>query len=116
METGSREFDTELIGTVLSYVEGHYCSGTLSELAQMMNYDVYWLSREIKRRTGKNYKELLQARRMRQAAYLLTTSKLSVAEIIEAVGYSNTSYFYRKFKEQYGVSPKEYRKGYHRQL
>lgn len=111
METGNSLFDTELIGTVLGYIEGHYRNGSLSELAQMMKYDVYWLSREIKKRTGKTYKELLQAKRMNQAAYLLSNSRLSVSDIIESVGYDNSSYFYRKFKERYGVGPKEYRDG-----
>lgn len=111
METGNSLFDTELIGTVLGYIEGHYRNGTLSELAKMMKYDVYWLSREIKKRTGKTYKELLQAKRMNQAAYLLSNSRLAVADIMESVGYDNSSYFYRKFKERYGVSPKEYRDG-----
>lgn len=109
METGNNQFDTELIGTVLGYIEGHYRNGSLSELAQMMRYDVYWLSREIKKRTGKTYKELLQAKRMNQAAYLLANSRLSVSDIIESVGYDNSSYFYRKFKERFGVGPKAYR-------
>ena len=30
-------------------------------------------------------------------------------DIIDAVGYDNSSYFYRKFKEKNEVSPKEYR-------
>ncbi len=111
METGSSRFDTELTGNVLNYIEEHYKDGSLSELAELMNYDVHWLSREIKKRTGKNYKELLQAKRMNQAVYLLTSSRLPVSDIIESVGYDNTSYFYRKFKERYGVSPKDYRKG-----
>jgi AraC-like DNA-binding protein/mannose-6-phosphate isomerase-like protein (cupin superfamily) len=109
METGSGQFDKELTGAVLSYVEEHYKNGSLSELAEMLGYDVYWLSREIKKRTGKTYKELLQTRRMNQASYLLTSSSLSVSDIIGSVGYDNTSYFYRKFKEKYGMSPKEYR-------
>jgi len=78
-----------------------------------MGYDVYWLSREIKKCTGKTYKELLQERRMNQACYLLTNSKLAVSDIIESVGYDNTSYFYRKFRERYGMSPKEYREQVH---
>lgn len=109
METGSTRFDTELAGTVLNYIEEHYKNGSLTELAEMMRYDVYWLSREIKKRTGKTYKELLQAKRMSQAAYLLTSSTIPVTDIIESVGYDNTSYFYRKFRERYGMSPKEYR-------
>ncbi len=111
METGSSRFDTELTGNVLNYIEEHYKNGSLSELAEMMNYDVYWLSREIKKRTGRTYKELLQAKRMSQAVYLLSNTRLSIADIIESIGYDNTSYFYRKFKERYGVSPKEYRRG-----
>lgn len=109
METGSTRFDTELAGTVLNYIEEHYKNGSLTELAEMMRYDVYWLSREIKKRTGKTYKELLQTKRMSQAAYLLTSSAIPVTDIIESVGYDNTSYFYRKFRERYGMSPKEYR-------
>ena len=111
METGSSRFDTELTGNVLNYIEEHYKDGSLSDLAESMNYDLYWLSREIRKRTGRTYKELLQAKRMNQAAYLLTSSRLPVADIIESVGYDNTSYFYRKFKERYGAGPKEYRKG-----
>lgn len=109
METGNSRFNTELIGNVLNYVEEHYKDGSLSELANIMNYDVYWLSREIKKRTGKTYKELLQAKRMNQAVYLLSNTRLPVSDIIESVGYDNTSYFYRIFRERFGVSPKEYR-------
>lgn len=109
METGRTRFDNELTGSVLNYIEAHYKTGSLTELAEMMNYDVYWLSREIKKRTGKTYKELLQAKRMNQAVYLLASSMIPVSDIIESVGYDNTSYFYRKFKEKYGMSPKEYR-------
>ena len=109
METGRNRFDTEVMAAVLSYVDEHYRNGTLSELAGQMNTDIYWLSREIKKQTGKTYKELLQEKRMQQAVWLLTNTAVSVSDIIESVGYDNTSYFYRKFREKYGVSPKEYR-------
>ena len=51
----------------------------------------------------------IEEKRMQQAVYLLINSRIAVSDIIEAVGYDNTSYFYRKFKERYGISPKEYR-------
>ena len=44
-----------------------------------------------------------------KAAALLSGTKLSVSDIIMAVGYENTSYFYRAFSEMYGVTPREYR-------
>jgi len=112
MEAGGRKYDTEIMATVLSYIEDHYKEGKLSELAEEMKVNIYWLSREIKKKSGKTYKELLQERKMKQAVYLLTSSALPVTDIIESVGYDNTSYFYRKFKEKYGMSPKEYRKNF----
>ena len=109
IQAGKDQFYQEFIVTVLNYVEGNYKEGTLSELAELMGYDVYWLSREIKKRIGKTYKELIQTKRMSQAAYMLANSQVSVSEIMDMVGYDNSSYFYRKFKECYGISPKEYR-------
>lgn len=72
-------------------IDEHYKNGSLSELA------------------GKTYKELLQEKQMSQARYLLDNPGLPVSDIIESVGYDNTSYFYRRFKEKYGMGPKEYR-------
>lgn len=109
METGGSKYDTEIAAAVLSYINEHYKTGTLSELAGQMGCDLYWLSREIRRRTGKTYKELLQEKRMQQAVYLLTSSSIPVTDIIESVGYENTTYFYRIFRKKYGMSPKEYR-------
>ena len=109
METGGNAYHQEFEVTVLNYIETNYRDGSLSELSELMGYSVYWLSHEIKKRTGKTYKELVQTKRMNQAAYLLTNSRVPVAEIIQKIGYDNTSYFHRKFKERFGVSPKEFR-------
>lgn len=55
--------------------------------------------------------QLLVFKRLRQAAYLLKNTKVSVEDIIVVVGYDNSSYFHRIFKEQYGMTPKKYRDG-----
>lgn len=94
---------------VLRYIEENYRYGSLTEIADRLHYDMYWLSREIKRRTGKNYKELLQEKRLTQAAYYLRRTNLHVDDIAEAVGYSNQSYFHRIFQERFGMTPKKYR-------
>jgi len=109
METGGKAYRQEFEVQVLNYIETKYKDGSLAELAELMGYSVYWMSHEIKKRTGKTYKELVQTKRMNQAAYMLTNSRAPVAEIIRMVGYDNTSYFHRKFKERYGMSPKEFR-------
>ena len=94
---------------ILRYIEENYRDGTLSEAAKLLHYDFYWLSHEIKNRTGRTYTEHLQAKRLSQAAFLLKGTVLTVEEIALAVGYENKSYFHRLFSRAYGVSPKKYR-------
>ena len=48
---------------ILRYIEENYRSASLTEIADSLHYDLYWLSREIKHRTGKTFKELLQEKR-----------------------------------------------------
>lgn len=109
VEVGKNNVEQELILTVYRFIEENYKNGELSELAKQLNYDLYWMSRIIKKLTGKNYTELIQAKRLNQAAYLLLNTRLTVAEIGYAVGYDNMSYFHRIFKKYFGVSPKKYR-------
>lgn len=101
--------EEEAVVQVLQYIENHYNDGSLSECAELLHYDFYWLSREIKKQTGKNYTDLLQEKRMAQAAFLLKTTKMNVADIALSIGYENVSYFHRLFGKTYGLSPKKYR-------
>lgn len=94
---------------ILRYIEENYKDGSLSEAAELLHYDFYWLSHEIKNRTGKTYTEHLQEKRLSQAAFLLKNTGLSVEEIALAVGYENKSYFHRLFAGKFGSSPKKYR-------
>ncbi len=110
MEIGKEHEAQELILQVFRYIEDNYRDGELSELARENECDLYWLSRMIKQTTGKNYTELVQEKRLSQAAFLLSTTSLSIMDISLDVGYSNFSYFYRIFKKKFGVSPKDFRK------
>lgn len=94
---------------IFRYIEGNYKNGSLTEAASLLHYDFYWISHEIKNRTGKTYTEHLQEKRLSQAAFLLKNTSLSVEKIAIAVGYENKSYFHRIFSAKYGTSPKKYR-------
>ena len=96
---------------VLRYLETNYAGGSLTDAARLLHCDVAWLSREIKRRTGRTYTELLQERRLRQAAWLLAHTRQRVSDIAVSVGYENVSYFHRIFQKRFGLSPKKYRDG-----
>ncbi len=110
VDIGHDRAEQELLFTVFRYIEEHYREGDLSHLAASLSYDLYWLSRMIKNATGRTYTELLQEKRLDQAAYLLSHTSLSVTDISLDVGYHNFSYFYKIFRGRFGMSPKEYRK------
>ena len=94
---------------ILRYIERKYAHGTLAEAAEELHYDEAWLSRQIKRQTGKTFTALMQEKRLAQAAFLLRSTDRQVGEIALAVGYENTSFFHRLFLSAYGCSPKHYR-------
>ncbi len=106
---GKNHSEQEVMLSVLRYVEENYKEGKLSDLAAELHYDLYFLSRLIKKMTSMNYTELVQNKRLAQAACLLVHTKLSVANTGIAVGYDNLSYFHMIFKKKYGMSPKKYK-------
>ena len=111
LETNENAGQQKLMIAVLSYIENNYRDGELTALAESLHYDIYWLSREIKQRTGKTYTELLQAKRLNQAAFLLATTNRNIVDVAAAVGYDNISYFHRIFQKKFGVTPRTYRVG-----
>ena len=101
--------EENIILSVLRYVEENYKDGSLTEAAAMLHYELTSLSRLIRQKTGKNYTELLQEKRLSQAAWLLRNTDRRVNEIAVSVGYENISYFHRLFAARFGCSPKKYR-------
>ena len=100
--------DTALL-RVLRYIETDYAHGSFSQIAAQLHYNESWLSRKIKEQTGKTFTQLVQEKRLAQAAFLLKNTTRNVADISAAVGYENVSYFHRIFAASYGKSPKHYR-------
>ena len=110
--TDALQFESREQNAVLStlrYIEEHYADGSLTEIAARLHYELPYLSRLIRQSTGKNYTELLQEKRLSQAAWLLRNTDKNVDEIANAVGYENLSYFHRLFAARFGLSPRRYR-------
>lgn len=105
----AKDSDQNLVFFVLRYVDTHYRDGTLEEVSRLVSRPAYAVSRILKKHTGACFKTLLQQRKLQQAAYLLANTPLPVDVILERIGYDNSSYFYRRFREKYGVSPAAYR-------
>ena len=106
----AQQQDNHMMARVLEYVETQYQTARLSEIASTLHQPLSTLSTMIKNGSGHTFKELLQRVRLDRAGAYLRDTNLPVTNIIYAVGYDNTSYFHRIFKEAYGMSPKEYRR------
>lgn len=109
-QNSPNQYEQNLVFSALKYIETHYKDGTLADISAELNQPTYYISRLLKKHTHYNFKELLQQRKLQQAEWLLSHTQLSIEAIINAIGYDNSSYFYRKFKEKTKISPKEYRK------
>lgn len=107
--SGSGGDEQSLVFAALKYIEDRYSDGTLAQLSRELDRPEYYVSRLLKKYTGSNFKELLQQRKLQQAAYLLAHTPLPVEAVLAYIGYDNSSYFYRRFRLRYGCSPKEYR-------
>lgn len=110
--TETLQFETQeqnAVFSALRYVEEQYRDGSLTEIAARLHYELPSLSRLIRQKTGKNYTELMQEKRLSQAAWLLRNTDKNVDEIANSVGYENLSYFHRLFAARFGQSPKKYR-------
>ena len=95
---------------MLQYIQNNYSRLSLTELAQFFGYSTRHISRLIKDSTGKSFAEIIKELRMKKAAELLGNNELSISSIMESVGYSDTSTFYKAFKSFYGTSPVDYRR------
>ena len=101
--------ETRLKQAVSAYIEERYTNATLAELSKKLGYSEEYLSRRIALLFGKTFQKLLIEKRLNVAERLLTETKLSVAEIIETIGYENQSHFHRLFKQAFGCTPFRYR-------
>ncbi|SEO52636.1 two-component system, response regulator YesN [Amphibacillus marinus] len=96
---------------IISYIDHYYHQDlSLKILADLFNYNSSYLGKKFKKHTGEYFHIYLENVRIEKAKELLVDRRYKVYEVSEQVGYSNMDYFYKKFKKQVGMSPKEYQK------
>ncbi len=79
--------------------------------AQKLGLSRRKLSEIIKRFTKKTAKRLHVERTMLEAKRLLAYSNLSLKQIAYELGYEHAPYFSNKFKDEFGLTPNQYRRG-----
>jgi AraC-like DNA-binding protein/quercetin dioxygenase-like cupin family protein len=107
--SSSQSYQDIVVKAALRYVDTSYRTASLTKIAADFHQSLSAMSKMIRQNTGFTFQELLQKKRFQKAVGLLLETDLSVEEIAIAVGYENQSYFYRQFKERYGMTPRNYR-------
>ncbi|MBH5318294.1 AraC family transcriptional regulator [Paenibacillus sp. GSMTC-2017] len=96
-------------GQAVAYIRENYQrSVSLSKLASIVKVSPDYLSRRIKEETGSPYSDFMSKLRIRKAQELLLGKEMSVGEAALAVGFKDSHYLSRKFKQVTGYSPTAY--------
>ncbi|RKD33974.1 helix-turn-helix transcriptional regulator [Lacrimispora algidixylanolytica] len=103
------QYEEEIVLTAYKYLENNYTCATLDQFSTLSMQPSYYVSRLFKRYYKMTFTECLQLIRLNRAAGYLSSTTMPVEEIIVEIGYENSSYFHRLFKQKYGITPKQFR-------
>ena len=95
---------------ILSYIEEHCEECSLQELADVFHFSMKYLGNLIRKKTGVSFQQIVENARMRKICFYLENSDSPIREIAANCGYSNMTFFFRRFQERYHMTPAEYRR------
>lgn len=91
---------------IMKYLNDNYERDvSLKRISEELHLNSSYISQLVKSETGLTYTQYVTELRIGKAKELLKTTKLSLAEISEAVGFNDYFYFIKKFKREVGVTP-----------
>jgi AraC-like DNA-binding protein len=100
---------------LLHFIDSHEGSigWDLDHVCRELRLDISgaYAARLFKRCTGLGVREYSKKKRLLMAAERLTTTDIPVKAIAAEFGYRSLPHFTRRFKEQFRLSPTDFRKG-----
>lgn len=102
----------KLLYQIFAFVEDEYggdCS--LKTLSEKVGYNYTYLSRFFKKIVGISFNSYVNHYRLSNACYLMDNSDSSILQCALESGYDSIRSFNRNFKEQFGITPAQYRSG-----
>lgn len=108
MSTLDKKFKDKLEAIVAQHIgDNNFNIDRLAELLSLGRTTVYNRTKSI---MGVSPNIYIQNERLRIAAKLLLEGEYTVSEISEKVGFSDSTYFYKCFKNKFGIAPSKYGK------
>lgn len=99
-----------MINSIAFYIQDNYQSNiTLKEIAEKFGYNYCYLSSFFSKYFGTNFSSYVNRFRTQLAREYLTTTDTDITEISNICGFETIRNFNRVFKNECGVTPKEYR-------
>lgn len=100
----------ELLDQVLAYIEAHLAERiTLGDIAKHFWVSQSTISQTFKNKMGVSFYRCVTQRRL-IAAKSLIIEGVPLESVSQKVGFSDYSSFYRAFKQEFGISPRQFRK------
>ena len=98
-----------LAADVLRVIEEDLVHACVARVAGRLGYSSGYLMRYVKAVTGDTLGSLITQTRLRHAAGMLMQSNHTVGDIAASVGFRSPSHFYKRFQEQFSLTPSQYR-------
>lgn len=80
----------------------------LIDIAKELGITPNYFSSLFKKEVGENFVEYLTQYRIEKAKKMLVEDSLNISKIAEIVGFNDARYFFRVFKKNEGITPKEF--------
>jgi len=104
--------DEKFVKKAVALVEANISASEflVEDLCREMGMSRVYFYKKILSLTDKTPSEFIRFIRLKRAADLLERSQLFVNEVAFQVGFNDPKYFRKYFKDEFGVSPNEYKK------
>ena len=95
----------------IEFIHENYCNPdfSITMMSEKFHASDAYMSYRFKKELNTTFSDYLWELRFKKAKELLDTTTMSIEEISVAVGYINSNSFRRKFKQETGISPSQYR-------
>ena len=109
-ETQSLPEHSDCIEEVMRYIRAHIGEPLDREtLASVAGFSIPHFHRVFRAQTGESAASYVRRLRLRRAGQKLRMGAVDITEVALAAGYDSHAAFSKAFKQQFGVSPSEFR-------